>query len=517
MIILYSLHNLGHYFNIFMEEANVGVYSKSIRSGQWFFLNIASQKFIGVISFFILARLLLPADYGAMTAVLLVIGLINQITVIPFGDALTQRKGDIESYLDPLWTFEIMRSVVCALFLFLVGDMSADFFHLSGSTASLMRFSGLLILIPAFANARQIFFFKELDFKKVFLRDVVSQIIFVVTAVAFALFFQASPWALFVGYAAQYFSGVLMGFILYPVPPKLSFHLYRLKDLLGYSKWSYGQDLMNFLSSQIDKVVVGRLLSPNELGLYAKAKDLSSTATSIVFSIFDKVGFAAFSKVQDRMEKVHEGFLKSVDVIVIGALPITMMLLLEGGAIVQIFLGTSWLPLVVPLKIFAFGNLFLVFNRVVAPVFNALGRPDINFKINILQLVVTFPTMLIGYQIMGFRGLPYAIAISWAIILVYVVFRARKILHIPVKDFVPALKSGFIACIGITALDFLFRLFDRTNLSTPVLLLQIGILGILYFVLLFSLSLREKHGPYKTLISIFREIGIVERVEHNVT
>ena len=492
-----------------MVEAGEGVYKKSIRSGKWFFLNILSQKLIGVVSFFILARLLVPGDYGVMAAIMLVLGLINQLTTVPFGDALTQRKGDIERYLDPLWTFEILRSAVVVIFIFFAGGSLANFFHLSGTDSILMSYSGLLVLISAFSNPRQIYFFKELDFFKVFIRDVVSQIAFVATAVCYALFIKASPLALFFGYAAQYFSGVCLSFFLHPVIPRFSARFNNLMELIGYSKWSYGQDLMSFLSSQLDRMVVGRLLSPHELGVYARSKDLSSTASSIVFTIFDKVGFAAFSKVQDRMDKVREGFLKSVDVVLIAAIPITVILLFEGGALVRILLGEKWLSLVVPLKIFALGNIFFVFNRIVSPVLNAIGRPDVNFKINAIQLALTLPSMYIGFRYFDFRGLSVSIVITWIIMLCYVVIRTRGILMIPKRSFYPSITSGFIACVGTLVMDLIFRSFRNVNTSTIIILVQVAILGAIYFSLLLWSSWKIGKGPYETLRSILRELGVL--------
>ncbi len=499
-----------HYFKVIIEETEEGVYKRSIRSGKWFFLNIMSQKIVGIVSFVVLARLLIPEDYGIMAAVMLVIGLINQLTTVPFGDALTQRKGDIEKYLDPLWTFEILRSSVVAIFLFFAGGLLADFFHLSVTSSILMRYSGLLVFISAFSNARQIYFFKELNFQKVFIRDVVSQIVFVVTAVGYALLIKASPWALFIGYAAQYFSGVCVGFFLHPVMPRFSVRFSNLMELVGYSKWSYGQDLMNFLSSQLDKAVVGRLLSPNELGVYAKSKDLSSTASSVVFSLFDKVGFAAFSKVQDRMDKVREGFLKSVDVVLIAAIPITVLLLLEGGEIVRMLLGTMWLPLVVPLKIFALGNIFFIFNRIVSPVLNAVGRPDINFKINATQLALTLPGMYIGFRLFDFRGLAVSIVLTWVVMLCYVIFQAKGILRIPKRLFYPSFASGLIACASVLAIDLIFRIFRNANTSTTIILAQVAALGAVYFFSLLLSSRKIGKGPYATFCSILRELGVLQ-------
>lgn len=493
-----------------MEQHVSGVYAKSIQSGKWFMASVFCQKFLNLATFFILARLLAPVDYGVMTAALLVVGLLNQLTDFTFGDALTQRKGSIEPYLDPLWTFDVIRSLGIGLILYFASPFIVDFFHISPTFLPLIRVSGILAVLPSFSNIRQIYFFKELQFRKVFVRDVLAQFAFSLGAISVAIFVSATAWALFAGYMAQYVVGLAMSYILHPSRPAFSAQFHRLKDLLGYSKWVYGQNFLDLLFTQVDKLFVGRLLSSTELGVYSKAKDMASIATATLGSMINKVGFAAFSKVQDRLEKVQEGFLKSLDVLLVISLPVALLLLLEGGAVVMIFLGTKWLALVVPLKIFAFGNLFLAFVRIVSPVLGALGRPDINFRLNSFQAVLSVPLLYFGYRLWGANGMAFGVVIAWIAFLAYAVLQARLILRIPKRAFFPAFLCGGVACAGVLVVDVLIRsLTPGGSIALLWLFARVSVLGILYFFLLFGMSRKLGNGPWYTVRSILKELKVL--------
>lgn len=496
------------------RDSEGGVYAQTIQSGKWFMLSAFCQKLLNLATFFILARLLVPGDYGVMTVVLLSVDLLSQLTDFTFGDALTQRKGSIEPYLDPLWTFDILRSLVVGAILFFIAPFVADFFRIQPQFLPLLRMSGLMLVVPAFGSARQIYFYKELNFHKLFIRDISALAAFSIGSICFAFFVSASAWAFFIGYMTQYAVGVVMSYVLYPSRPIISFRFRRIKDLMSYTKWVYGQNFLDLLFTQIDKLVVGRLLNPTDLGLYAKAKDMASIATAMLGSMINKVGLAAFSKVQDRLEKVQEGFLKSIDVLLVFSVPVALLLLLEGGAAVTILLGTKWLGLVVPLKIFAFGNLFLAFVRVVSPVLGALGRPDINFKMNVLQALLSVPFLYVGYRFFGVNGLAYGVVLAWIALLVYAILRARQILKIPKKAFLPAFWSGGIASSTILLTDILLRSIQIQE-RWPWMLTRLAALGILYFLVLFVTSWRIGNGPWRTFQSIFRELGLVLRKSLN--
>src|SRR3989344_3748628 len=149
-----------------------GIYQKSIKGGFWYMASVFGQKTLNLVSFFILARLLAPTDYGIMAIVMVVISPLNQLTTVSFGDALMQRQGSIEKFLNPLFTLDLFRACLLAVVIFVFGPALATFFHVTEpSLILLIRVSGLLLVIQALGNIRTIYLYKELELKKIFYRD----------------------------------------------------------------------------------------------------------------------------------------------------------------------------------------------------------------------------------------------------------------------------------------------------------------------------------------------------------
>jgi O-antigen/teichoic acid export membrane protein len=494
-----------------LENNNEGTLTRAVRGGSWFFFDIFTQKVINFINFFILARILLPEDYGVMAVALITAGITNQIIAFPFGNALIQKKDDIESYLDPLWSLELIRSGILAALLVVCGGFIAAFFHLESSVVWIVRLSGLIILFPALSNIRTIHLFKRLQFRTIFIRDVVSLLAFPACAISYALLVERSAWALFVGYLGQHFMGIIMSYVIIPTRPSFTLTFSKLRSLVGYTKWVFGQNFLDLILQQFDRILVGRLLNTTELGLYGKAKDLAFTVTGSLTDLVAKVGFPAFSRVQHDIQKIRIGILKSIDMLLlINVLP-ALLIVIEGLSIVSLLLGDRWLSVVVPLQIFALGSIFNGFFSVLTPVFGALGRPDINFKTNALHTMMTVPAVLIGIRLGGVIGLAIAIVITWLIMLAYLVWRMRSLHIMGVRAFFIPGVCVAAAALVMVALDLSLRSWIHAWGSAAVTICWFALLVGVYYLVLFILSWRLGHGPIFTLRDVLRELGVVKR------
>jgi len=490
------------------EIEQQGVYHRSVQSGKWFMLSVFSQKAINMVTFFILARILMPSDYGIMAIVIIVVGFLDQLTTPMFGDALIQKKESIEPYLDPTWTLDILRYVAISLILCIAAGPITGFFKIDLRYLTLIRLSGLMLLVPTLSNIRVTYLFKELDFRKIFLRDVFAQLTYATAAISVAMFVSPTVWALFAGYMAMYGIGIFVSYALYPAWPRLSFRFGLLRKLVGYSKWVYGQRLVDYVLSYVDRVVIGRVLDTTQLGFYSKAKDLSLMATGILSSLADKVAFPAYSKIQDEMGKIRNGFSKSLDVLSLSAVPFSLLLALEGGSIVSILLGEKWLPLVVPLKIFSFGAIFYGIVNVTRPILAAIGRPDLNFKLNLMQAFVGVPLMVFGSWAYGTNGLAVAIVIMWFLMMLFVAWKARPIFLLGKSAFVPILAATVSASLAVFVVAIVLRDPIHAMRNTAADLAYLCGLGILYFAIIRAVGIRLKAGPWMTFRSVMKELHI---------
>ncbi len=489
-------------------EPDRGVYHRSVQSGKWFLIGVGAGKALNLFTFLVLARLLAPADYGVMAVTMFMVGLLDKLTEPGLGDALLQRKESVEKYLDTVWTFDLIRYGILASILIFGGGWIAAFFHLDPAQGMVVRAGGILLILGALSNIRMVHFARGLEYRKILTRDIASQLALGGIAILIAATVSASPWALFAGQLGLYVVGVSFSYWLMPVRPRLDFQFGKLRELFGYGKWVYGQNLLDYIFQYFDKLFIGRMLDPNTLGLYSRAKDLGGLVTGIIQSMIGKIGFPAMSRIQNEMDKVQQGFLKSLDVLIILAVPAGLLLALQGGVIVSFLLGDKWIAMTLILKLFAIGNLFLAVNSIFHAVFASLGRPQINVGLNVLQFALTIPAAWIGFQVYHSPGLAVGVIATWIITLIVSWFIAGRMFRIGMPSLRPAFWSVASAALVVFGLDLLMR---GSVLGTGNIWLGMGwvaCLGVVYLFVMFGVSRMQGAGPWFTAVSVANELGL---------
>lgn len=483
-----------------------GVYARSVKSGWWYGASIAVQKGLGLIGLLILIRLLQPEDYGAFAALVVVAGLFDQFTSIPFGHALIQRKGAVDGYMDPLWTWDLCRVAVVALLIAFFAGPLADYFEMTGIGRQLMPWAGLFLLIPALGNPRQVYFFRLLDMRRVFWRDFGAQAGYLAAALIYAFGVEASVAALFVGQIGRYVAGAIMSYVLYPARPRLSFAFGKLRDLLNFGGWIYGQNLVNYLAGTADRILVGGIMETERLGLYTRARDLSLTASSTVASGFDKIGMPAFARLQDEAVKLKAGIVKGLDLFVLTAVPFALIVLLEAGTAVPLILGEQWIAIVLPLKIFAVGSLAHALLSLLQPLFVGTGQPKKSFQLRLVQALIALPLLAAGGLLYGPVGLAVAITISWIVALLFGVWRARTIVRLQAADVWSTAIPALVAVVATFVVDLAGRGAVHAFSAWWSDLLWFGALGLVYVAALLAVSFRMGHGPFETVNTIMNQL-----------
>lgn len=276
------------------------ILERSLSAGYWSLLDTILQKVLIYGSFFITARFLSPADYGVIALALIYPNLLDSLTAIAFDTALTQKKsGDEHAYLSVVWTFNILRSLVVFILVFITAFFVARFFH-SMDALLLFQLSALPLLLQAFANIGQIYFFRYLEWKKVFIRDMASYGTTAIVTVSLAILFH-SYWALFIGSVSGMLAAVIATYILQGYRPRLDTGFYKLKPLLEYSQWVFGQGVVTRISQTLEDAVIGHFTNPTSVGNYSKAKSLAYAPTSPLANIIGKIGFSAFVALNESM------------------------------------------------------------------------------------------------------------------------------------------------------------------------------------------------------------------------
>lgn len=483
---------------------NESALRRSIIASKWMFLNTIFQKITSFGSFLILARILTPNDFGIISLITILPSFLDLLTTFGFETTLIQskEKEDFSHYLNTVWTFNIIKSLIIFAVIFFTAPYIASFFKIQ-QAVSAIRMSGFFVVLPSLSNIAQILFFKEINFKKIFVRDAVSSLAYAVFGIFLALFLK-SFWALFLALIAQNFFASLITYFLHEFKPRLSFKFGNLINLINYSKWIYGQNLVNRAIPLIEGSIIGKLLSPTGVGLYTKANSVASIPSSPVYNIVGRVAFPVYSKIQDSKEKIIDGFLKSLDILFLVTVPFFMLWLIASHRIILILLGEKWLEVDFLLKIFSITVIINALSYSLGPVFNAINKPKTQLKIGLLNMAALIFFLLLLIPFYGVKGAVFGSLITSFITSVSAIVNAVKILNIKIMEIIKSFFVFLVVSILTFALGKLI-LFNTGYLTNIKFLFLIGFLAVIYFALIILSGIFFKARSYATLKLIWDE------------
>lgn len=481
------------------------ILERSLSAGYWSLLDTILQKVLIYGSFFITARFLSPEDYGLVALALIYPNLLDSLTAIAFDTALTQKKeGEERSLLSVVWTFNLLRSAIVFIVVFFTSFLFAQFFHAENALL-LFQLSALTLLVQAFANIGQIYFFRKLDFKKVFIRDMASYGTTALVTVVLAIALH-SYWALFIGSVSGMLVAVITTYILQEFRPRMDISFRRLAPLMEYSQWVFGQGVVTRISQTLEDSIIGHFTNPASVGNYSKAKSLAYAPTSPLANIIGKIGFSAFVAVNESLPHIREGFHKSFDVAVTIAIPFIVGIWLFGEQFVLIVLGDTWMgitPLLKALVIVSGLNTCIL--SLTTMTMNALDKPRLQFRLNLLSLVaiiIFLPLLAISKGISG-------AAISLLITAIIVNGYALYLLHVVIAPTWRKITSTTFVVSAAALLPALiaFPLLNAPISSNTIIFFGIGIGYTLFYAsIIVAFGRMGGTGPLQTLIIIGRSL-----------
>jgi len=458
---------------------------RTIRGGVWVFaLNLASRG-LRLLSTIILARLLVPSDFGLVGIALIAISALELFTRTGFDTALIQKKGTATEYLDTAWLVSAIRGIVLAVILFSLSPTIARFFE-NAEAASVLRVMAITTVLVGFRNIGVMYFRKELRFEKQFIFNLGITLTTISVSIPLA-FLLRSVWAIIYGALAGSLMELILSYVLHPYRPRFKFDLGKAKELFSFGKWVLGSGVLVFLVTQGDDIFVGKLLGVTLLGLYQIAYRVSNLPATEITHVISRVTFPAYSKLQDNKAKLREGYLKVLQLTSFILFPLAGGIFILAPDFTRIFLGSKWMPMVPAMQVLAFAGLVRAVGVTTGPVFLATGKPEVDTRwqiIRLLALAALIYPLAIRWEILG---VSLAVLLSILVPTLGFSFRVIKITECGIKEFVkrivPPLIGGAIMVLSISILK---NYVKAVRIWEFFLFMGIGI--IVYFGLSFLLD-----------------------------
>jgi len=364
----------------------MGFFKKTAKGVGWLGSLRILSRFLTLLKTAILARLLVPAQFGVFGIVTLAIALFEILTETGINTVLIQEDEDIKPFIDTAWVISILRGILISLLVCLAAFPLAKFFS-SPQAAKFLLFASLIPLTRGFINPSIIKFQKNLEFRKEFNLRFGILLVESLVAVVGALWTRSVAsliFALLVGTGLE----VILSFVFCQPRPQFSWNKKRAEKIISRGKWITLTGVFSYLVDQGDDAVVGKLLGMGSLGLYQMAYKISNLPFTEVTDVVSRVTFPVYSKISQDKARVKRAFKKTFLGTLFFVVPGAALIFFFPEMIIKIVLGERWLGATQALRILALFGLTKAIGGSVRPILFAFKRQDIAAKISLAKLIL---------------------------------------------------------------------------------------------------------------------------------
>ncbi|MDP2537247.1 MOP flippase family protein [Alteromonas stellipolaris] len=400
----------------------------------------------------ILARLLTPNDFGLMAMVLVFTGISQLLTDFGLSSSLIQKDKVEKNEAFTCFVINFLIGLLFTIVLVLNSENISNFYNEPKLTILVIVLAPIFLLnsICSVPNALMA---RELQHKKIALIEMGSLLLGTIVAVILA-FSGLGIWSLV---AQQFIRSIVKAFLLTLLSKfKLEkFDFNTISSLLNFSINVFFTRLIQQISEQTDKIIVGRYIGTTDLGFYSRAFHLTTFPIYNITRVVGNVMFPALSKIKHDVTKIGQIYLRLVGIISVLTFPILVGFAVLSESIILSLLGEQWLPMKPYFIFFSLTSMLASIGQISGSFYLSQGRADIHLKLNLFTQPLKIVLLIIGIQ-WGMIGVLVSYAVSVVVGSFGAFFTLSHILGIRVREIlfsmlIPAFASliMFLAIWGI--------------------------------------------------------------------
>ncbi len=345
------------------------------------------DRLLGLVSTLVLARLLIPADFGLVAMGTSLLAILNAATEFGFTQALLQRPADDHQAYDTAWSLSILTGASVAILLLAFTPAAVGFYG-DDRVGVVLATLALISLVAGLRNTWVIAFERELSFRPLFTINVAKKVCMVVVTIACAVWLSDYR-ALLIGMVTGASIDVLLSFTLRRERPR--WRLAGASRLFDYSKWWLLHQSTQTVGRRGQDVVIGRRLGAEDLGTYSVAHELASLPTSELSGPIMRAVFPGYMQLRSQPEQLSAGFLRVWAAVAAVSIPAAAGIFYLSDAIIFVVLGSKWAAAAPLLGVLSIVGGIAGLTNCYWPLLLACRGPKTLFQVTAAHYLIEFP------------------------------------------------------------------------------------------------------------------------------
>ena len=381
---------------------------RALGGGLWLSVGVIVQGVVTIGVVAVLARLLPPADFGLVSAGLLVINFCGIFSQGLVGPAVVQHPALRDEHVESAFSISLLGGVALLAALWVLAPDASRALHAGGLTP-VVRALAWILPVQALGAVPEALLRRSLQFRAVASIRITSYTVgYGIVGIGVAVT-GGGLWSLVAANAAQVFLNTGLLLVRQPHRKQLRLHAPAARDLLATSGGIILGSLGNYAARNGDNLVVVRGLGVAALGLYERAYALMTMPAALVGQVLDDVLFPTMAEIQADRPRVAAAYRRCVAGVALVSLPLSAVVVILAPEIIAVILGPQWAQATIPFRILAIGTLFRTSYKISESLSRALGAVYRN-----AWRQWTYAALVVGGGIVGQHwGLA---GVSWAVL-----------------------------------------------------------------------------------------------------
>ena len=472
---------------------------KAISGASWSLVGRLLQQLSQFIIGIILARLLLPEEYGlvAMATVFIYISFV--FVDSGFSSALIQREKCSQADYSTIFYINLLISFFVFSILYLLAPAIARFYN-ETELVKIIRVLSFLIILFSLSVVQKAKITRNINFKLRTKIEFSSQVASGIIAVFLAIK-GYGVWALVWKTLLNQFFVTLQLWIRNRWFPSFEFNKKSLKEMFGFSSRLLISGILDRVYQQIYKLIIGKFFPARELGLYTRADQFQKLPSQSISGAITSFTFPIFSKMQNEPERLGRALKKILSLVMFFNVNAMVLMAVIAQPLISSLLGSKWIASVGYLQLLCFVGILYPIHLINVQILSSTGRSDLFLKIEILKKIFSIPAILLAIFV-SIKAMIIGMFLA-SLTSVYInTYYTNKLIKISLREQIMVILPSFkvAAVMGVCTYSIGWILQQYLG-SLPILIIQLS--SGVFITILFAHLLRIK--AYFELKEILKE------------
>lgn len=391
-----------------MTEASKSIASRIATGAFWTIGLRLSVRALGIVSVIILARILVPEDFGIVAKASMIASFLELISEFGLTAALVRDQQATAAHYDTVWTIHVIRGTVIAVILVALAKPAAVFLH-EPMLSVILLFYALSAFLNGLENVGVVDFWKSLEFDREFKFNVYRKLTSFAVTVGVAFVWQ-TYWAFVAGVVTGSLVGLVASFLMAPYRPRI--RLSEWRSLFDFSKWIFVHGLCLSLSTKLDTFILSRFSVTAVVGRFTVAHEIAGAASTEIAMPIARAVMPGLAKLNDEPAKFRATYTSSILVLMLFTVPAAVGVAALSELITDVVLGSKWADAADLISILALGGIMRAVSAMSASAFMSSGKAKPLAYLSIFNLLLRALAMGFGFKLSGVIGLAWGVLVG---------------------------------------------------------------------------------------------------------